>query len=274
MARVRELPALPTVVVEVIRATGKADSSAREIASLVAKDPGFSARLLKAANSAWYGLPRSVGALSDAVLLLGMRSLRNLALIAATEDMLSREVAGYELGKGELWRHSLACAQAAEMLAEMLQMPEREEAFVAGLLHDVGKLILGLYLREERLSIYTVMMQGESTFLEAERKALGFDHAEIGGRIAMHWSLPLPLVQAIAYHHAPVQKGRVVPLAALVHIADLTCLMMGAGLGVGGLYVSVCGPALEALGVTEAQIEAVMSRLVSQLPDRMPGGTG
>jgi putative nucleotidyltransferase with HDIG domain len=270
VSQVRHLPALPQVVMKVMRMTGQADCSAREIALVISNDQSFSARMLQLANSAYYGLPRNVGTISEAVVLLGMRTVRNMAIAAATHDTLTREVTGYDLERGDLWRHSLACGMAAQLLAEVTNYPGGEEAFVAGLLHDIGKVVLSVYVRDAMALIRERLETEDISFLEAERAVLGFDHAEIGGQIARKWNLPPPLVQAIACHHQPMQDGQVAPLTALVHVANVICLTAGIGMGADGLRASLSSAALKTLNLDERQIEKVLSRLVSRIAQAKP----
>ncbi|HZO86729.1 MAG TPA: HDOD domain-containing protein [Chthonomonadaceae bacterium] len=267
---VRHLPALPSAVLQIMRMTNDEGVSARDVASVISTDQSLAARILKLANSAYYGLPRAVGTVSDAVILLGMRTVRNMAIAAATHNTLSKEVAGYELGRGDLWRHSLACALAAQMLAEVAHYPEKEEAFVAGLLHDIGKVVLGVHVRDAIALIQQRVETENLTFLEAERAVLGFDHAEVGGRIAARWNLPAPLEQAIACHHQPMQNGQVAPLTALVHIANILCLLAGVGLGADGLHARLSDCALETLGLNAQDIERVLARLVHRIAQAQP----
>ncbi|HZP83787.1 MAG TPA: HDOD domain-containing protein [Chthonomonadaceae bacterium] len=268
--QVRRLPALPDVAIQVMRMTGQETCSAQEIAQVISHDQSFAARILQLANSAYYGLPRNVGTISEAVVLLGMRTVRNMAIAAATHDTLSREVIGYELGRGDLWRHSLACAMASQMVAETARYPEAEEAFVAGLLHDIGKVVLSLHVRGMIALILERMEAENLSFLEAERAVLGFDHAEVGGRIAAKWNLPVPLVQAIAYHHQPVQNGQVAPLTAVVHIANVICLIAGIGLGIDGLRTSISSVALKTLNLGEPHIEKALCQLVTRVAQAQP----
>ncbi len=270
VSQVRHLPALPDVVLKVMRMTGQEDCSAREIARVISNDQSFAARMLQLANSAYYGLPRNVSTISEAVVLLGMRTVRNMAIAAATRDTLSRELVGYDLERGDLWRHSLACGMAAQLLAEVARYPDGEEAFVAGLLHDVGKVVLNLYVRDAVVQIQERMEAEELSFIEAEHAVLGFDHAEVGGRVALKWNLPAPLVQAIACHHQPFQEGQVAPLTALVHVANVVCLIAGIGLGADGLRTGLNSAAMKTLNLDERQIEKVLDRLVSRIAQAQP----
>lgn len=270
VAQVRDLPALSAVALRVMQIASDDDSSPRGIAQCISKDPSFAARVLKLANSAYYGLPRTVSTISEAVTLLGNRTVRNMAIMAATQDTLGRAVTGYELGAGDLWRHALASAMTAQMLAEEIRYADPEAAFVAGLLHDVGKVVLGLHVEEAIAPIQQWMQENDGTFIEAERAILGFDHAEVGGRVALHWNLPLALAQAIAWHHQPVQNGQLVMLVALVHVANAICLTAGIGLGADGLRTCISTEALEALHLTEAQVEKTLDRLVTQVAAAQP----
>jgi putative nucleotidyltransferase with HDIG domain len=265
LARVHDLPALPSVVLRVMQLANQSEYSTRELADVIARDPSFSARILKLANSAYYGLPRAVGTISEAVLMLGNHTLRNLALMAATHETMRGAVVGYELEPGQLWRHSLACGLGAEKLASFSSHTDREEAFVAGLLHDVGKMILGLYVGDRMPEIRAYIEENQCSFVEAERAILGFDHAEVGGRIARRWNLPLSLTQAIAWHHEPVQRGQVTPLTAIVHVANICALMAGIGLGADGLGTQVSVAAMQTLHIEATHMEQITEYLLGEV---------
>ena len=193
-----------------------------------------------------------------------MRSIRNYAIAASTHNSMQRELVGYALGKDDLWRHSLACAIAAQMLAEIVHYPEVEEAFVAGLLHDIGKVSLNETIQRLSPVLRNVMETRDLAFSEAERLVLGYDHADVGGRIAQKWYLPQRLAQAIAQHHEPVQNGQVAPLAALAHLANAVCLLAGIGIGADGLHARLSTQAMHTLQLTESQVETVLARLVDE----------
>ncbi|MCC5648057.1 HDOD domain-containing protein [Nostoc sp. CHAB 5824] len=270
LKQVKDLPALPHVILKVVKMAAQPEVSAREIGQVIAQDPSFSVRLLKLANSSFYGLPQAVSTITDAVAMLGHQSVRNMALAAATQDVLSGSISGYDLEAGDLWRHSLACAYAAEMLAVHSGYPESEEAFVAGLLHDVGKVVIGMYVEGAVSRIQHHMTKHSCTFIEAERSVLGFDHAEVGGRIASHWNLPSNLVQAISWHHQPVRNGKLCPLAGITHIANGLCLIAGIGLGTDGLCFNIDPTAYVACNLDNTTIDAMIARLVETITEQQP----
>lgn len=271
LSQLRDLPALPNVVVKIMRMTNKCESATpRKLSEVISHDPSFAARLMKMANSAYYGLPRSVSTISDAVMLLGNVTIRNMALVAATHDTMRHCVLGYELKPGELWRHSVGCAFAVNLLAEQAHYPDTEEAFVAGLLHDVGKMILGPYVAQNLPAIQAHIEKTGCTFVEAEREVLGCDHAEIGGRMALHWNLPALLSQAIRWHHFPSQNGYIAPMTALVYLGNIICVAAGASSQEKEVYTHISPACLHVLSLTEAHISNTIEQLseyITTLPN-------
>ncbi len=267
---VRDLPALPDVALKVLRMTELPDVSAKDVAKVIATDQAFTARVLRLSNSAHYGMPRSITTVTDAAVLLGMRSLRTMAITAATYDLLKRELKSYMLGRGELWRHSVGCAIATQILAKRTGYRAAEEAFVAGLLHDVGKVILHTHLAKHTDAVAAMVEAGEMTFCEVERELLGFDHAEVGGRVAEKWNLPPSLVETISEHHEPVRNGKVAPLTALVHLSNAICVTAGIGVGVSGASYPLCNEALHALNLKTHDLEATLAELMNVIVQQQP----
>jgi putative nucleotidyltransferase with HDIG domain len=225
-------------------------------------DQALVSNLLKLANSALYGFSRQVATVTEALVLVGRRRVRSLVLAASTASLLQPEVAGYRLAKGELWRHALACGVCARLIADQSRKVPAEEALVAGLLHDLGKVILGRWAWQRFQEIMQYGQAKEVSFLEAERAVLGFDHAQVGAKIAARWMLPEGLTTAIAAHHQPSGLSPIPPLAAVVHVADCLVLMMGVGLGCDGLQYPIDEASLVSLGLTEAVLENVISQVV------------
>ncbi|GIV16321.1 MAG: phosphohydrolase [Armatimonadota bacterium] len=262
---IRDLPALPEVVVRVMRMTEDPRSDAQSIARVIATDQAMTARVLKLANSAFYGLPRRVSTLSEAVVILGFRTIKNLAIAASTFELLNREIAGYWLQRGELWRHSLACAIGAQLIARKVRLPVVEEAFVCGLLHDIGKVAINLFVREQFDQIMEHAQQERIPFVEAEQAVLGFNHAMAGGLIAEKWNLPPTLVSVIKYHHQPSAAPDNDPMIAVVHLADILSITMGIGIGGDGLYYALEEGTLQRFGLEQADIDDLCNQIVDQL---------
>ncbi len=258
---VNDLPALPHVVDQVLKLTEDPNSTVKELNDIICQDQALTAKVLRLANSAYYGYPRRIGTIVEAIVILGFNAIRNLVLAASVHNLLNKEVPGYQLGPGELWRHSIACAMTARTLARRVRYPKPDEAFIAGLLHDIGKVILSVYVSDTYDEIFQKVRQFQIPFSQAEEEILGFTHAVVGARVADKWNLPESLVQAIAYHHNPQLAKENPRLVAIVHLADVLCMTMGIGLGGDGMYYSVVPQAFAALGLKPEDLESIMGEL-------------
>ncbi|MEO7720203.1 MAG: HDOD domain-containing protein [Capsulimonas sp.] len=261
LRQVKDLPSLPDVAVKVARTIDHPNAGAIDVARVLSRDQGLTARVLRLANSVFYGATRRISTVSDAIVLLGMRTVRNLAMASSVEEVLGREVPGYSMRRGDLWRHSCACANAAQSLAATIHYPVPEEAFVAGLLHDVGKVLLSVHMQAEFTHVLKLTEDEDISFMVAEQRTLGFDHAEVGACVLERWNLPNPLVQAVRYHHAPMAQPEFSKLTALVHVADAICVLMGIGIGGDGLHYALDREAQARLGLSDEQIERQISDL-------------
>jgi putative nucleotidyltransferase with HDIG domain len=216
---------VPTVAMEVIRLLDQPESSARDVAEVLSQDQGLTANVLKLANSAYYGMPRRITLPVEAIALLGFRTVRSIVWSSVMEALYTRPLVGYKLESGTLWEHAVATAVISKFLSISLRLKDAESFYVAGLLHDVGKLILNIYLPAEFGEVISLVEQGH-TFVEAEKQVLGYDHAEIGGIICDKWQLPHTIVDAVRHHHTPLEGG---DSAKIVHIGNAMALMLGHG---------------------------------------------
>jgi putative nucleotidyltransferase with HDIG domain len=216
LQKIKELPPLPLVVQKLIKVMDSDMSSAEDISRVLSSDQAMASKVLKLVNSSFYGLSGQVSTISRAVVILGVGAIRNLALGLSVAKIMSR--GGQGAVQMAFWEHSLANAAAAETLARAKGYIDPEEAFVAGLLHDIGHLVFLLALPEE----FTAIMQGDHNhILEREKEITGLTHAQAGQKLLKHWKLPRNLEQAIRFHHnGPVITGGDDPLASAVAMAD------------------------------------------------------
>lgn len=265
---VNDIPALPQVAVRVMELTGHPDSTAQDISNELMKDQSITARVLRWANSAFYGFPRRIGTVTDAVVLLGFRTIRSIVLAAAVNDVLDRRIEGYALEQGELWQHSQSSAMAARVLGRKVKYAYLDLAYTAALLHDIGKVILNRFMKETYHDVVGLVTNENISFMEAENRVLGFNHALIGSRVAEKWNLPPELVEAIALHHNPEAAFINPHLTAITHLADAVCVSMGIGIGIDGLLYPLSQSAIELLGLSEIDIDNVISELVDLFADQ------
>ncbi|NLW90646.1 MAG: HDOD domain-containing protein [Syntrophomonadaceae bacterium] len=265
---VNDLPAFPTVVTRVIQLTDDPDSTAQDINNVLNQDQAITARVLRLANSAFYGYTRRINTVTDAVVFMGFKTIRSIVIAASVSDILNKEMAGYALEHGELWRHSQCCAMAARLIARKAKFPALDLAYTAGLLHDIGKVILNNTMKESYIDVVERATQGEIPFNEVETEILGFTHADVGSQVAAKWNLTDQMVEAIAFHHDP-DKATINPkLTAIIHLADAICVAMGIGIGVDGMLYPMSANAMELLGMDENTIESVINDLSDLLVDQ------
>ena len=221
-------------------------------------------RVLKLANSAAYGMTRNISNISEAIALLGYKSVSNIILAATVYSAMDKGLTGYALDRGELWRHSLMVAYTSRYLAKITGKVATEDAYVGGLLHDIGKVILNDYVRFGYGIIVKMVEEKHIPFTEAEWKVLGFDHAMIGEILVEKWAMPEAYRIAVAYHHKPNElpedKKEFQPLLDVVTVSNTICLMLGIGLGADGLQAYMFPEPLERLGITN--FESLLAEMI------------
>ena len=257
-AAVAELPPMPSSIQEVISACDDQDMTVGQLSQVVLRDQSLTANILKLANSSFYGHPRRVTTVTEAVVMLGFSAIKSLAISSHTARLLSGSLPGYGLQQGELWRHSISVAFTARRLAVEVQLAPVEEAFVAGLLLDIGKTILSSYMENAFDEVTRISQERRVPFHEVEAELLGFDHAELGAQIASSWSFPPELEEAIRFHHSPSGATLKPALSHCVHLADAACMMLGVGLGTDGLMYGMDPDSLAALDITPDRLMRLM----------------
>ncbi len=245
------LPTLPTVITQMIGLIDNPNTSARDVARLIATDQALTAKILKLANSAFYGFPRKISTVNHAVVVLGFETVKSLGLSVSVLERFGGSGKDAAFDRQQFWEHSIACGVGASLLAGKTRYRVRGEAFAAGILHDIGKLILSQYFPDEFFRIMTIVREDGVYIGEAEQQVLGLTHAEIGNWLAEKWNLPRQLVEAIGYHHAPGRLERGAELPALIHLADFLCRRQSIGDGGGRAMPKLDPAALRAFGMHE-----------------------
>ena len=256
------LSPFPLVAMKVISMARDENISMKEIAKVVQYEPSITANVLKWCNSPFFGLRRKITSIHEALVYLGAKHLIEIVILSSCAPYLDKNVVGYGLEQGELWRHSVACAILSQILAKKVGYQEKTLLFTGGLLHDIGKIVLSEFVKEALLKIRILIARGKD-FLEAEREVLGMDHAELGAKIGEKWNFPEEILRVIAYHHRPEETKD--PAVALVHIADVGVLMLGIGAGVDGLAYKAKDEAYKLLGLKEKDLMSCMADLWAEL---------
>ena len=257
-----DLPTIPAAALAVMREADSATGTASTVAGHLAQDQALTTRVLRLSNSAYYGLQRQVMDLQEAVVVLGMRSVKNLAMVAATYPWLSKPLKGYGLGPKEMWTHAFGVAIGAQLVAKRARLQEVEAMFTAGLVHNMGKVALSIWLENKIPAMLALAARENLTFDQVERKLLGYDHAQVGAYMAEQWNLPKPLIEAIRYHHQPHECTTQNPIVDCVHIGDFLTMSMGYGLGGDGLRYDFDESSLERIGLNADIFDELAAQFV------------
>lgn len=223
VSRMSVVPSIPAVYFRVLKELQSPSATAQSIGEIVAQDPGMTAKLLQMVNSAFFGISRKIANVSEAVQMLGINTVRSLGLtIHAFSCFEQSQVRSFSIGR--IWNHSVATGQIAKQIAGMARMgaPISDEAFIAGLLHDLGKLMLCANMVSQYQQAMALVETDNLAIWEAEQRVFGATHADVGAYLLGLWGLPAPVVEAVALHHQPRRAvmRTFCPLTA-VHVADV-----------------------------------------------------
>jgi len=258
-------PPLPRAFLALQEVLGNPRSSLRDIAAVVSHDPGLSALLLKLANSAFYGFSGRVDTIERAVGLLGATEVHALAAGAAMSTIFRDNPYPDLLDIPHFWKHSVACAIVSRFLAERSGQKHPERFFLAGLLHDIGKVLLAVAEPEMAAMAMDLARRGNLPVLRAEKSVFAFDHAELGGRVIAKWRFPESLAVIVAGHHDPMLCGAD-PEPALVHVADMAVLALEIGTRPDPVVPALCAEAFAVLQLHPQDLCLAAAELDERLP--------
>jgi len=262
LRNVKDLPPMPQTVLKAREIIADPKSDFKELAELFETDQAIAAKILKLANSPYYGMGGKVSSIQRASVILGHKTLGEIIAMGGASSLLGKRLDGYGLDAGALWKHSLAVAFGSRIIAQKIDPSLLNDAFTSGLIHDTGKLILDKHISERWDRFEAFMADGNESFLSAEKAILEFDHAEAAYEVCKEWNIPKTLTIAIRYHHFPSRSHESV-LAYIVHVADAIAMMTGLGLGVDGAFYKMDENAMEFLGLKEELINDIMVEVLS-----------
>ena len=256
----RDLPPMPQVAQKAREIISDPASNFKDLARVIEMDQAIVTRILKVANSPFYGLSGKISSVQHASVVLGTKTLLDVLTLACSSEILGRTLPGYGLDAGDLWKHSLAVASASQIIARRINPSLEQDAFSAGLIHDAGKIILDPYILERKEAFKAFVDEGSRTFLKAEQHILGFDHAQLASDVCRQWQIPAPIALANRYHHDPASSGGD-QLSFIVHMADAIAMMSGIGAGLDGLLYSLHPDAAKVLRLGGDDIGEIMGTI-------------
>lgn len=264
--QVKVLPGLPDSVIRLSALIQDHQASIEEIEKAVRPDLALTANLLRVANSAFYKRSKTVESVHQAISVLGEKRVYEMALANSVSRLIPDPLPGYGVSSKRFWMHNIAVAVFSERLARLLGLPDPEMVFTVGILHDVGKLVIGTFLADNEEEVTQTLWSNPITLLDVERQSLGTDHAEVGEAITRHWNLPDAIVSVTRWHHDPDQAPEEFrPLVDVTHIADSLSTSLGFGSDVGELARRVTQSSIDRLQVTTPQLERVAGDTLEQI---------
>jgi putative nucleotidyltransferase with HDIG domain len=222
--KINNIPTLPVLIVKIIETINNPKSSAKDVNKVVMTDISLSSKILKLVNSSYYGLSESVNSITQAIVILGFTTIKNLALSASILNLFS-QTENPNFRREEFWSHCLAVGLVAKLIAQHTGVPNNksEDFFLPGLFHDIGKIVLDQYFHEYFDTILKLSKSKKMNFSLAEQHIIGTTHSDIGKRIAEKWNFPESIVEAIHFHHSPELSTQYPKITAYVYLADYLC---------------------------------------------------
>ena len=252
IANLGDLPPLPQVAAQVLRISADPDATAEDLRKVISTDQALTSQILKISNSAMFGMMREIKTLSQAIMTLGFSTIKSVVIASSAKNLYQRGAVG--LQERLLWEHALVTALASRALGKQLKFPRVEEAFIGGLMHDIGKSVMGVKFPERYGALIRTVYNGQGDALELELETFGFDHTMVGEALLRSWNLAKSLEEAVRWHHEPVgaTEGNQ-PIAAIIALGNQMALDRKVGIGD---PESLAEPTLQAKAILHISDEA------------------
>ena len=259
------VPALPSAATHVLQLLKDPDASMADIVKGMEMDPGLTANVLRIANSAYFAGPRKVGTLREAGVLFGTARIEQMILAGAISPLTGMPIKGYDLAPGRLLDNLVAAAVAVDEIPRVLSIAPHPMGFTGGLLHGVGKIVLGTFVEVDVSPILAFAEDEGVPFDEAERRVLGIDHAEVGAALLDHWKFPSELVEAVRWQYRPEEVEENTLLVDLIHVGGNLSAGCGFGSGIDGLRYRVSPAVVARMKLSTKLLERVVCKMLAEM---------
>ena len=267
IAEISHIATLPEITLKIIELVEDPTSTAQDLHNIISNDPALCSRILKVVNSAFYGLPRQIGSINRAIVLLGLNAVKNIAIAASLTKLFRGGELCARFSAKDLWIHSIATAAAAKLVCDELKLNLSDEAFLAGLIHDIGIMVEVQSMRHELLQVFEEMTFDSdgaptSDMREIEHRVLGANHEAFGSGLCEAWKFPKSFTFVTSHHHEPMELppgDRT--LAAIVYVADRISAVCGYGFRIDLLSLDFDPAVTAELNLSPQQIESTKERL-------------
>jgi HD-like signal output (HDOD) protein len=266
--RITNLPTLPGIVARVMHIVHDPSSSSNDVAFIVGQDPALSAKMLRLANSAFYGMPHTITSIHNAIVILGFKVISTIVLSLTVFDMFPHEKKSSLFNRTAFWRHCTSCALICRFLTERMRkfvLFDAEEAFCAGLLHDIGKVVMEQYLHEDFHKALKHAKHRKIPLYQAEKETLGYAHTDVAQWLTSGWQLPVQLSLPLIHHHDPQHVKECGDIVALCHYADFLCYELKLTIDEDYTPPLLNAASVELLEIRPEDIEDLKARLSMEL---------
>jgi HD-like signal output (HDOD) protein len=257
---------LPIFYDQLTEAINHPCSSIADIATIITQDQGLTARLLKLANSPLFGYFSEIDSINKAIMIIGTRQLRDLALAVSVMEVFAG-IPEDLINMKSFWRHSIACGIIARALAVYRREPNAERFFAAGILHDVGQLVMCTTIPETVSDLLLASKKLKTLHFKTELARLGFTHVTVGGNLFRKWGIPASIAEPVSYHHTPARAGFYPLEAAVIHMADIICHALGFGLNGEEFIPALSQVAWERLDMQAGALSTIVRQAEPQLEE-------
>ncbi|TGN14516.1 HDOD domain-containing protein [Leptospira ilyithenensis] len=253
---VNKLPAISSVVSKVLEKLQNPDVNINELASEISKDPAITASVIKISNSAYYRASKPIRTVSEALMTLGTKTVKEIVLLTAAKGILAQDLHSYQLEAAQLWSASLLVAEMSSRIVQSKKLPiDKDLAFTSGLLCSVGKIVLSQFFQPVLFQLKNELKENKEPFPTLEKKYFGYTHMEVSENLLNKWNFPPELVDVVANYLNPENSKVNQLLTSVVHIASIIIIVSGIGIDIGGESVPISPLALSLTGITDADIE-------------------
>jgi len=267
LAKIGDIATLPEITAKIIAAVDDPKSTARDLHNIIKNDPALATKILKVVNSAFYGLPGQISEIDRAIVLLGLSAVKNIAISASISRLFTAERISDKFSARDIWKHSVAVAVATrQFTCSIGKKAFAEEAFLAGLIHDLGLLVERQAYPDQLAEVIKLAAKGDRLFCDIENEVIGADHQVLGAALAVKWKFPRGLQTVLGYHHKIdnlAEENRLGPV--LVYVADVLCCHDRLGFHLTGENQPLDDALLESVGLTEADLDNVSEQLPEQI---------
>lgn len=258
-----QVASLPTIYTKIEEAINSPHCSNQYLVDILSEDTALSAKLLRLANSAMFNFPSKIDSVSQAITIIGTQQLRALVLASSVMTMF-KDIPEELINMESFWRHSVACAVCARVIASLRRAANIEYFFLAGLLHDIGRLVMFKEIPVEMSQAMQQAKSSEKLLFITEKELLGFTHAKLGGMLLKEWKLPTQLIESTAFHHTPRSSNEFKDEVAVVHVADIIANSMQLGSSGEHLVPTLDNQSWERIGLPDSIITTVLAELHKQ----------